>query len=116
MWWSSAARGATSPRACPAASLRVRPAAELRRQLNPELVELEPLDDDDLEFLAGIITEHRDETESPVAAALLEQWETTQTQFAKVMPRDFKRVLAAAADAERDGRDVNEAIMEAARG
>ena len=84
--------------------------------LNPELVELEPLDDDDLEFLAGIITEHRDETESPVAAALLEQWETTQTQFAKVMPRDFKRVLAAAADAERDGRDVNEAIMEAARG
>ncbi|WHU46701.1 glutamate synthase large subunit [Gordonia sp. L191] len=84
--------------------------------LNPELVELEPLDDEDLEFLAGIITEHRDETESPVAAALLEQWETTQTQFAKVMPRDFKRVLAAAADAERDGRDVNEAIMEAARG
>jgi glutamate synthase (NADPH/NADH) large chain len=32
------------------------------------------------------------------------------------MPKDFKRVLAAQAEAERDGRDVNEAIMEAAHG
>ncbi|SKZ72474.1 Putative ferredoxin-dependent glutamate synthase [Mycobacteroides abscessus subsp. abscessus] len=32
------------------------------------------------------------------------------------MPRDFKRVLAAIDAAEKSGRDVNEAIMEAARG
>jgi glutamate synthase (NADPH/NADH) large chain len=32
------------------------------------------------------------------------------------MPKDFKRVLAAQAAAQRDGRDVNEAIMEAAHG
>ncbi|MGC4933148.1 glutamate synthase large subunit [Gordonia sp. DT30] len=92
------------------------PAQNFADNLNGELVELEPLDADDIEFLAGIITEHRDETESPVAAALLADWETAQTQFAKVMPRDYKRVLAAATAAERDGRDVNEAIMEAARG
>ena len=37
-------------------------------------------------------------------------------RFGKVMPKDFKRVLKAREAAERDGRDVNEAIMEAAHG
>jgi glutamate synthase (NADPH/NADH) large chain len=32
------------------------------------------------------------------------------------MPKDYKRVLHAQAAAERDGRDVDEAIMEAAHG
>ncbi|MGV9670562.1 glutamate synthase large subunit [Gordonia sp. NPDC003504] len=92
------------------------PAGRFADNLNTELVEFEPLDDEDIAFLSATISEHRDETGSPVAAAVLTEWETTQSQFAKVMPRDFKRVLAAAAAAERDGRDVNEAIMEAARG
>jgi glutamate synthase (NADPH) large chain len=33
-----------------------------------------------------------------------------------VMPRDFKRVLVAIAEAERTGSDVDEAIMAAANG
>jgi len=32
------------------------------------------------------------------------------------MPQDYKRVLAAARRAEREGRDVNEAVMAAAQG
>jgi glutamate synthase (NADPH) large chain len=32
------------------------------------------------------------------------------------MPKDYKRVLAAARRAEREGRDVHEAVMAAARG
>ena len=32
------------------------------------------------------------------------------------MPRDYKRVLAAATRAERDGLDVSEAVMAAATG
>ena len=43
-------------------------------------------------------------------------WDTAVDRFGKVMPKDFKRVLAAQAAAQRDGRDVNEAIMEAAHG
>ncbi len=93
------------------------PDAELADNLNTELVDIEPLADEDIEFLAGIIDEHRAETESPpVAAKLLADWDTAQTKFAKVMPRDYKRVLLAISDAEKTGRDVNEAIMEAARG
>jgi glutamate synthase (NADPH/NADH) large chain len=34
----------------------------------------------------------------------------------KVMPRDYKRVLAAIAEAERVGADVDEMIMAASRG
>ena len=31
-------------------------------------------------------------------------------RFTKVMPKDYKRVLTAASAAEREGRDVNEAV------
>ena len=43
-------------------------------------------------------------------------WDDAVGRFGKVMPKDFKRVLLAREAAERDGRDVNEAIMEAAHG
>ncbi|WP_328856078.1 glutamate synthase large subunit [Williamsia herbipolensis] len=92
------------------------PFGKLPDNLNTELVEPEALEDDDVEFLHGIIEKHRSETDSPVAAAILADWDNTQGKFTKVMPRDFKRVLAAIADAEKAGRDVDEAIMEAARG
>ncbi|MFW0793070.1 glutamate synthase large subunit [Gordonia sp. CPCC 205515] len=92
------------------------PDGKLADNLNTELVEIEELEADDIDFLAAIINEHRAETDSPVAAAIMADWDTTREHFAKVMPRDFKRVLAAIENAERSGRDVNEAIMEAARG
>ena len=36
--------------------------------------------------------------------------------FRKVMPTDYRKVLDAIARAEAEGRDVDEAIMESARG
>ncbi|NLG47402.1 glutamate synthase-related protein, partial [Gordonia sp. (in: high G+C Gram-positive bacteria)] len=92
------------------------PQGTFEANLNTELVELEALDADDLTVLSDLLTEHRDETGSPVAAAILGDWATAQGHFVKVMPRDYKRVLIAIDAAERSGRDVNEAIMEAARG
>ncbi|MEC3979790.1 glutamate synthase large subunit [Amycolatopsis sp. H20-H5] len=85
-------------------------------RVNPEMVDIDPLDDEDTEFLRDAVERHYDETESAVARALLADWETGVERFGKVMPKDYKRVLAAQAEAERDGRDVNEAIMEAAHG
>ncbi|MFI6024520.1 glutamate synthase large subunit [Amycolatopsis magusensis] len=85
-------------------------------RLNTEMVELEPLDDEDTELLRDAIERHYDETESAVARELLADWDTAVTRFGKVMPKDYKRVLLAQAAAEREGRDVNEAIMEAAHG
>jgi glutamate synthase (NADPH/NADH) large chain len=51
-----------------------------------------------------------------VARALLTDWDEQVARFAKVVPKDFKRVLEAREAAERDGRNVDEAIMEAAHG
>ncbi|WP_410654048.1 glutamate synthase large subunit [Amycolatopsis sp. lyj-112] len=85
-------------------------------RVNPEMVDIDPLDSSDVDFLREALEKHYDETESAVARALLADWESAADRFGKVMPKDYKRVLAAQADAERDGRDVNEAIMEAAHG
>jgi glutamate synthase (NADPH/NADH) large chain len=85
-------------------------------RVNPEMVDIDPLDDDDRVFLRDAVERHFAETESAVAKQLLTEWDDAVTRFGKVMPKDFKRVLKAREAAERDGRDVNEAIMEAAHG
>jgi glutamate synthase (NADPH/NADH) large chain len=85
-------------------------------RLNREMVDLDPLDDTDVEFLRDVISRHHAETGSAVAARLLASWESAVGRFAKVMPQDYKRVLAAASAAEAEGRDVNEAVMAAAHG
>ncbi|MQA14553.1 MAG: glutamate synthase large subunit [Pseudonocardiaceae bacterium] len=85
-------------------------------RVNQAMVDLDPLDDDDRTFLRDAVQRHHDETGSTVAHGLLADWDMAVERFGKIMPKDFKRVLAAQAEAERDGRDVNEAIMEAAHG
>ncbi len=87
-----------------------------RHRVNTEMVALESLDETDIEFLRRIVGEHKDETDSAVAASLLADWDNAVHRFTKVMPLDYKRVLEASAKAEAEGRDVMEAIMEAARG
>ncbi|WP_045378903.1 glutamate synthase large subunit [Mycobacterium kyorinense] len=84
--------------------------------LNTEMVELEGLDEDDLEWLHGMIQAHVDNTDSAVGQRILADWATQQRCFVKVMPRDYKQVLKAIAEAERTGTDVDEAIMAAAHG
>jgi glutamate synthase (NADPH) large chain len=86
------------------------------QRLNTEMVDLADLDDDDREFLREIVTSHAAETASTVAAALLAEWDEAIGRFAKVLPRDYKRVLDAAQRAAEEGLDVDEAIMAAAHG
>jgi len=86
------------------------------RRLNTEMVDLDPLDEDDRTLLRDVVTRHAAETASTVAAGLLAEWDTAVERFSKIMPRDYKRVLEAARLAERDGIDVDEAIMAAAHG
>jgi glutamate synthase (NADPH/NADH) large chain len=86
------------------------------RRVNPEMVDLDPLTDEDRALLHQLVTQHHEETESPVAAGLLSDWTSAVERFGKVMPQDYKRVLQATAKAQAEGRDVDEAIMEAAHG
>jgi glutamate synthase domain-containing protein 3 len=95
------------------------PDGALPGNLNAEMVELESLDDpdsDDVTWLHDIISAHVDATDSAVGARILSDWNNNVKHFSKVMPRDYKRVLEAIAEAERAGANVDEAIMAAASG
>ncbi len=58
-------------------------------------VELEKVDTDDaITELREMLESHRKYTDSPVATKLLKNWSKSLDQFVKVMPVDYKRVLA----------------------
>jgi glutamate synthase (NADPH) large chain len=86
------------------------------RRVNTEMTDLEPLTDEDGLFLLDLLRRHHAETGSAVAGCLLAQWPAALARFGRVMPTDYKRVLAAQERAERDGTDVSEAVMTAASG
>ena len=88
-------------------------------RVNMEMVDLDQVEEDagdqsEGKFLREVVERHHAETGSAVAARLLADWDPGR--FTKVMPKDYKRVLSAASEAEREGRDVNEAVMAAAHG
>ena len=92
------------------------PHDELPGNLNREMVDLDPLEDEDREWLRATVRAHERETGSLVAERLLTRWHEELRHFVKVMPKDYKRVLDAAATAEERGMSVDEAIMASARG
>ena len=62
---------------------------------NPEMVDLEPVTEEgDLAILWGLIEEHQRLTGSALAKKVLGAWERYLPKFIKVMPRDYRRVLA----------------------
>jgi len=84
------------------------------RNLNNEMVDLDPLDETDAAWLRDTIRTHLAETNSAVAQRILDRWHTNVRHFKKVMPEDYKRVLEAAEKARIEGVDVDEAIMASA--
>ncbi len=92
------------------------PAGNLAPRLNPEMVEIEALGEDDLTWLRDRIERHRHETASEVAARILGDWASSIADFVKVMPTDYRRAIEAAAQARADGVDETTAVMAAARG
>jgi glutamate synthase (NADPH/NADH) large chain len=89
------------------------------QRVNAEMVDLDPVESgsDDADFLRDVIERHCEQTGSAAAARLLKEWDDAMLgRFTKIMPKDYKRVLAAASAAQRDGRDIDEAVMAAAHG
>ena len=85
-------------------------------KVNMAMVELLRPDPEDLAWLKHTIATHTELTGSAIGASILADWPRRCLAFTKVMPTDYKRVLDAARMAEAEGRDVDSAIMEAARG
>ena len=62
-------------------------------RLNPEMVDMDPLDAYDQDNLRQMIENHWIYTQSPKAKSILDDWDTAMAKFIKVMPRDYKAVL-----------------------
>jgi glutamate synthase (NADPH/NADH) large chain len=71
------------------------PEEKFLENCNLGMVELDKVEEqEDIDELRGLIESHRDNTESAVAAEVLNRWDVALPQFVKVMPTDYKRVLA----------------------
>jgi glutamate synthase (NADPH) large chain len=76
------------------------------RRCNPELVDLEPLEEsDDVEFVRSMLRRHVQYTNSGRAVRLLADWLEERSRFVKVIPRDYRRVLLAEARARAENRE-----------
>jgi glutamate synthase (NADPH/NADH) large chain len=84
--------------------------------VNTEMVDLHRPSADDLRWLRDVVQTHYELTGSTIASSLLGDWPRRSAAFTKVLPRDYQRVLEAERIARAQGRDVDEAIMEATRG
>jgi glutamate synthase (NADPH/NADH) large chain len=63
------------------------------RNCNMEMVLLDTIDEDEQRMLKQLIKDHKEFTNSDVAAHILSYWATAFKQFIKVMPVDYKAVL-----------------------
>ena len=89
---------------------------QFRIQCNLDMVDLEDLEGEDRDTVSTLLASHLEYTSSTVAEHILDNWGEYQHNFVKVMPKDYKRVLAAIKKAEIEGTSVDEAVMEAAHG
>jgi glutamate synthase (NADPH/NADH) large chain len=87
-----------------------------RSRINQEMVNVEALTADEVVWLGEVVADHARFTGSPIAKALLADWETDSSRFSRVMPRDYQRVLELQAQAADSGADADDMIMEATRG
>jgi glutamate synthase (NADPH/NADH) large chain len=67
---------------------------KFRERCNLQMVELETLvDESEIWLVHGMIEAHLQHTGSPLGGRILDNWELLVSQFVKVMPTDYKRVL-----------------------
>ncbi|TXC93107.1 glutamate synthase large subunit [Metabacillus litoralis] len=87
---------------------------EFKALCNDEMIEFESLvDDQEINFLQGMIQNHLAYTDSTKASSILANWEESITRFVKVIPKDYKRMMNRIAEQMEAGLTNDEAIMSA---
>lgn len=61
--------------------------------INQEMVDLDPLNEDDFVTIKEHLNDHKNLTNSQLAGEYLENWDEHRDRFIKVIPRDYKEVL-----------------------
>ena len=70
------------------------PHQQFEQYCNLEMVDMEQADEEDVQLLNELIFKHYRNTNSDVAENILKHWHTEKNAFVKVMPREYKVVLA----------------------
>ncbi|MDQ0826266.1 glutamate synthase (NADPH/NADH) large chain [Arthrobacter sp. B2I5] len=68
-------------------------------------LQLRELDAEDRDIVHGLLVKHVEETDSQLAARLLENFDDTAARITKVLPRDYAAVLQTRLDAIEEGLD-----------
>lgn len=68
---------------------------EFPAKCNTEMVDLDPMDDEDAALVKSLLTEHEKSTGSAVAKFILSDLENQRQHFVKVYPCDYKKVMTA---------------------
>jgi glutamate synthase (ferredoxin) len=85
---------------------------DFRTRVNAQMVDLESVADPaEAAALRRLVENHLERTSSNRARQVLDAWDEWLPKFVKVIPRDYKRMLAAIARAEEQGLVGEEAIM-----
>jgi glutamate synthase (NADPH/NADH) large chain len=83
-------------------------------RVNSQMVGVEKLEDaGEIAALRTLVQRHLDHTGSDRARAILAAWGTFVPRFVKVMPKDYKRMLACLDRAKAQGLTGDEAVMAA---
>lgn len=81
-------------------------AARVNKQaLEAGELQLRDLDAEDRDIVHGLLVKHVEETDSQLAARLLENFDDTAARITKVLPRDYAAVLQTRLDAIEEGLD-----------
>ncbi len=82
------------------------PDGDFHIRFNDGMADLEDLaEQEDIDLLHSLLTEHLERTGSGPAQRILDDWATSVSKFRKVMPRDYRRVLQ-----ERAQRQAEELV------
>jgi glutamate synthase (ferredoxin) len=83
-------------------------------RVNPQMVGVEKLEDAaEIAEVRKLVENHLKYTKSTRAKAVLDNWSALVPKFVKVMPKDYKRMLACIKKAHEQGLTGEEAIMAA---
>jgi glutamate synthase (ferredoxin) len=80
---------------------------------NHDMVLLEELEPLEVIQVRGMIERHFENTASPLALQILNEWERCAPLFVKVMPKDYKRMLQELHRVTEEGLSGEEAVMAA---
>jgi len=89
-------------------------AGDFPRRCNKQMVGLEALEDgDEIAAVRQMIERHVQFTRSALGQRVLADWDTRVPKFVKVLPKDYKRMLAAIQRVTESGLSGDDAIMAA---